>query len=408
MVCTMKKSEISEDFKSVIKNAANKLSGAARREYIGEITIEFLDSNARKAETEFGWGRETVKTGMAELTTGIKCLNSYSARGNKKTEEKMPELADDIRSIVDPKSQADPKFQTSFQYTRITAKAVRQAIIDEKGYTDGELPCENTIGNILKRMGYTLKRIQKTKPLKKIPETDDIFENVNRINHQADENPEALRISIDTKAKVNVGEFSRGGKTREKEPEGALDHDMEPDLKMVPFGVFEPSNDHISIVFGNSNETSDFIADGLDIWWEENKERHSHIKELVINLDNGPHINSHRTQFIKRMIEFADKTGMKIRLVYYPPYHSKYNSIERCWGALERHWNGTLLSSICKVIRWAETMTWNGLHPAVHLVDKVYQKGVKLTKDAMKICEERIERLENLLKWDVTIKSTIW
>lgn len=134
-----------------------------------------------------------------------------------------------------------------------------------------------------------------------------------------------MRISIDTKAKVNIGEFSRGGKTREKEPEGALDHDMEPDAKMVPFGVFEPSNDHILVVFGTSNETSDFIADGLELWWEE-----SHLKELVINLDNGPHINSHRTQFIKRIIEFADKTGLKIRLVYYPPYHSKYNSIERC------------------------------------------------------------------------------
>ncbi len=70
------------------------------------------------------------------------------------------------------------------------------------------------------------------------------------------------------------------------------------------------------------------------------------------------------------------------------------------------HWNGTLLSSIHKVIGWAETMTWNGVHPAVHLVDKVYQKGVKLTKEAMKICEERIERLENLPKWDVTIKPT--
>ena len=104
------------------------------------------------------------------------------------------------------------------------------------------------------------------------------------------------------------------------------------------------------------------------------------------------------------MIEFADKTGLNIRLVYYPPYHSKYNSIERCWEALERHWNGTLLSSICKVIRWAETMAWNGVHPAVHLVDKVYQNGVKFTKEAMKICEERIERLENLPKWDVTIK----
>ena len=72
MFCKMKKSEISEDIKSVIKNAANKLSGAKRREYIGEITIEFMDSNARKAEREFGWGRETVKTGMAELTTGIR------------------------------------------------------------------------------------------------------------------------------------------------------------------------------------------------------------------------------------------------------------------------------------------------------------------------------------------------
>jgi len=90
----------------------------------------------------------------------------------------MPELADDIRSIVDLKSQADPKFQTSFQYTRITAKAVRQALIDENGYTDGELPCKNTIGNILKKMGYNLKRIQKTKPLKKIPITDEIFKNV--------------------------------------------------------------------------------------------------------------------------------------------------------------------------------------------------------------------------------------
>ena len=248
MVCKMKISEIAEDIKSIIKNAANKMSGAKRREYIGEITIKLLDGNARKAEREFGWGRETVKTGMAGLTTGIKCQNNYSARGNKKTEEKMPELADDIRSIVDPKSQADPKFQTSFLFTRITAKAVRQALIDEKGYTDDELPCENTIGDILKRMGYKLKRIQKTKPLKKIPETDEIFENVNVINRQADENPEILRISIDTKAKVNIGEFSRGGKTREKEPEGALDHDMEPDAKMVPFGVFEPSNDHILIV----------------------------------------------------------------------------------------------------------------------------------------------------------------
>ncbi|MCD4844882.1 MAG: hypothetical protein K8R25_10390, partial [Methanosarcinales archaeon] len=74
MVCKMKISEITEDIKSIIKNAANKMSGAKRREYIGKTTIKLLDGNARKAEREFGWGRETVKTGMAELTTGIRCL----------------------------------------------------------------------------------------------------------------------------------------------------------------------------------------------------------------------------------------------------------------------------------------------------------------------------------------------
>lgn len=381
----MKISKISGEVKEIFKKTAKKLSGTTKREYIATITIELLDGNARKAERVFGWGRATVKKGMRELATGIKCIDNYSARGNKKTEEKIPQLVDDIRAIADPKSQA---------------------LIDEKGYTDDELPCENTIGYILNRLGYRLKRIQKTKPLKKIPETDAIFENVNKVNRQADESQETLRISIDTKAKVNIGDFSRNGKTREKEPENALDHDFVPDTQLVPSGIFEPTNDVLTIIFGTSIETSDFIVDCLEQWWEENKERLSHIGELVINLDNGPHINSHRTQFIKRMTEFADNTGLKIRLVYYPPYHSKYNPIERCWGVLELHWNGTLLSSIGKAIEWAGTMTWKGVRPVVHLLDKVYQKGMKLTKEAMKVYEEGIKRLENLPWWDVTIVPT--
>jgi hypothetical protein len=163
----MKNSEIPEYHKSIFKETAKNLHGAERREYIAMITIKLLDGNARKAESVSGWGRATVKKGMRELATGIKCMDNYSLRGNKKTEEKIPQLAVDIRAIVDPKSQADPHFQTTFAYTRITAKAVRQALINEKEYTDDELPCENTIGVILNRLDYRLKRIQKTKPLKK-------------------------------------------------------------------------------------------------------------------------------------------------------------------------------------------------------------------------------------------------
>ena len=87
-----------------------------------------------------------------------------------------------------------------------------------------------------------------------------------------------------------------------------------------------------------SFETSDFIVDCLEQWWDDNKKQYSHIKQLVINLDNGPQNSSHRTQFMKRIIEFADKNNLEIMLAFYPPYNSKYNPIERCWGILENHW----------------------------------------------------------------------
>lgn len=131
---------------------------------------------------------------------------------------------------------------------------------------------------------------------------------------------------------------------------------------------------------------------------------YGHIKELLVNLDNGPNSSGSRTQFIKRMTEFADKTGLKVRLVYYPPYHSKYNPVERCWGRLEEHWNGELLDSVDKVIKWAGTMTWKGVKPVVHLWNRVYRTGVRLTEKEMKPYEQRIKRSDRLPKWDVIIE----
>jgi len=137
-----------------------------------------------------------------------------------------------------------------------------------------------------------------------------------------------LRISIDSKAKVDVGEFSRNGKSRGKQAKKALDHDMFLKKKMVPFGILDVLSGLLTIIFGTSCETSDFIVDCLELWWTQVQDQYSHTEELVINLDNGPGVGSNRTQFIRRMIEFSDQTGLKIHLVYYPPYHSKYNPIE--------------------------------------------------------------------------------
>jgi hypothetical protein len=397
--------ELTEQHVSTIKDAARKLVGDKRRSFQAQVTVNYIGGNARKAEAKFGWCRKTVTLGLNEMRTGITCLGNFSARGNHKTEEKLPQLKADILSLVEPESQTDPKFQSPFQYTRMTAKAVRQSLINKKCWKDQYLPCENTIGNILNRLNYRLRRVQKRKPLKKIKETDAIFENVHKENELSDNREDSLRISIDTKAKVDVGEFSRKGKARGVQAKQALDHDMQPKNKLVPFGILNVLSGLATIIFGTSYETSDFIADCLQQWWDENKEHYCHIRELLINLDNGPDISSCRTQFMKRMVEFANNNSLEIVLVYYPPYHSKYNPIERCWGMLERHWNGALLDSVQTVLEWARTMTWKGVSPVVHLLDKTYEKGVTIAKKAFKKIEEHLNRDELLPKYCVRIQT---
>lgn len=387
----------------IYKETSNTLTGSDRRAFQAKITNEYLGGKPSRAESVFGWGRNTVALGLKESETGYICYVGTHKRGDKKTEEKLPDLEQDIKSVVEPHGQVDPKFKTSLIYTRITSKAVRKALIDYKGYSDEELPTERTISNILNRLGYTLKRVLKTKPQKKVKETDAIFKNVHKINKLADADSETLRISIDSKAKVAIGEFSRGGKSRGKEATKACDHDMNPAAKLVTFGILEVLLGILTTVVGNSAETSDFIVDALQIWWDDRQNVYSHIKCLVINLDNGPSSASCRTQFLKRITMFAEANGLDIHLVYYPPYHSKYNPIERCWGALEKHWNGAVLNSVNTALEWIKTMTWRNNSPIVHFLDKIYKKGVKLAKGEMEKYHDKIYRSTTLPRWNLAI-----
>jgi transposase len=217
--------ELTERQIVTIKDAARKLTGAKRRAFQARVAVDYLQGSARRAERLFGWGRSTVELGLNELRTGLVCLGGFSGRGNKKTEQKRPELERDIRALAEPQSQQDPKFQSPFLYTRMTAAAMRTALIEQKSWTDEELPHVNTVGEILNRLGFKLRRVQKARPLKKVRETDAIFENVERENGVSDARADSLRISIDTKAKLDVGEFSRGGVLRGEQATKALDHD---------------------------------------------------------------------------------------------------------------------------------------------------------------------------------------
>jgi transposase len=132
------------------------------------------------------------------------------------------------------------------------------------------------------------------------------------------------------------------------------------------------------------------------------------IQSLQLKIDNGPESSGIRTQFLKRIVDFADAIKKPIQLLYYPPYHSKYNPIERCWGILERHWNGALLRDVKTLLGWAKSMTWKGLHPIVQLNSNIYEKGVSLSKWEMHDIECRLERNPELPKWDILIKPACW
>ncbi len=250
--------ELTEPMVATIKDAAGKLTGRHKRAFQDKVTLDYLDGSARRAETVLGWGREAVEKGLQQLRglPEVPTITAYhdrgGIRGRRKTEGRLSRLPEKICSLVDPQSQAGPKFQSAFVYTRMTAAS-------------------------------------------------------------------------------------------------AL----------------------LTITFGTSRETSDFVVDCLEQWWDQRRAFYPHVRKLAIHLDCGPQIASNRTQFIKRMVEFADRNNLEIELIYYPPYHSKYNPIERCWGILEMHWNGTLLDTVEKALQWAKSMTWKGTQPGVHFPNGV-------------------------------------
>ena len=188
---------------------------------------------------------------------------------------------------------------------------------------------------------------------------------------------------------------------------------MSPEAILVPFGILELNRGPVAIhqpwiLFGCSKETSDFIADALEQWWNERKSTHAGVRKIQIELDNGPEIGSSRTQFMKRLTEFVDRHQVEIELVYLPPYHSKYNPVERMWGILEQHWNGALLGSIGAVLLWAASMTWRKIHPLVRETGNTYERGVRVSKAAFASVAQRLNRSETLPKWSLTIRPAGW
>jgi transposase len=206
---------------ALIQRGAERLTGHQRRLFQAEVAQELCGGSARRAERRFGWGRATVQLGLHEWRTGVRCLEDFAARGRPRREDQEPQLAQDIRALVEPRTHADPELQSARRYTNLAAREVLELLQSQKGYAAADLPAERTVRKLLNRLGYRLKRLQKAKPLKKPKDTDAIFANVAAARQEAGADPETLEISMDAKAKVAEGDYCRGGKN----PDGRGRHD---------------------------------------------------------------------------------------------------------------------------------------------------------------------------------------
>ncbi len=201
--------KLTSNIKKWIIDSAQKLKGSDLRIFMAQTVQQLGYGGASVAERELHWNRSTIRKGRQEIENGpIK--DKFSDRGRKKSEILLPNLLDDIIKIVDPESQIDPSFNSCRLYTRLTASEVRKRLLS-MGYDDMSLPCTRTINTKLNDLNYNPKKVQKTKPHKKIAETDAIFAQVHKSNEEADKNPKEIRISIDAKAKMNIGNFHEEG-----------------------------------------------------------------------------------------------------------------------------------------------------------------------------------------------------
>lgn len=158
--------QLNRDIIETIRSAAKKLTGYKRREFFAEIAVQYCDGKPRVTEQKFGFSRAAVETGLGEKRSGLRCVDAFQRRGRKKSEEKSPRLVEEIRQLVEPTAQADPKFQTTLAYTRITAEKVREKLL-QVDLVRQDVPCRQTVGTLLNRLGYRLRSVLKTKPQKK-------------------------------------------------------------------------------------------------------------------------------------------------------------------------------------------------------------------------------------------------
>lgn len=330
---------------------------------------------------------------------------SKETRGRKLYEFHHPKIIKDLHEICKFVENADSGMQNDIIYIDYTLSDMKEKLINEYNYLREEAPCEHTISRILKEyFGYKLTKIKKSKVLKKIPETDAIFAHVKlRLLAVELSGDDTIAWSIDDKAKKPLGNFSENGKSYANKK--ANDHDTNYEKVITSFGILNLKTNKTYVYCTDNNSTAEFKVDCIEERLNEELKTNPNIKKLMLFLDNGPENSSARSLWIYKLIETAKKYNITIELVYYPPYHSKYNKIEHYWGVLQRKWSKEIIKTEKKLIEVINHTKWHNIKSEGYFRDKKYEKGIKIDKEILDVLKEKhiSHGSTKLKKWSVII-----
>jgi hypothetical protein len=384
----------------------SSLNEVDARHYVGLWAIESGWGGISKVNKLTGKSMDTIRKGIREIKSGTNIKKEGRLRkkggGRKKIDYKNPAVKEKIEIILEENTAGNP--MSKLKWTNKSTYTIANELKN-----DGQNISEDTVGRMIKQLGYSLQANIKSKESGSSEERDSQFKYINeQVNTFARKNMPV--ISVDTKKKELVGNFKNPGRKWMKKGKAEIvnvyDFEYLAKGKAIPYGIYEVLKNNGFVNVGISHDTSEFAVESISQWWKKiGKKNYQNAKELLICADGGGS-NASRSKLWKFYLQkFANKTGLKITVCHYPPGTSKWNKIEhKMFSFISMNWRGKPLTNYELIINLIEgTTTKKGLKIRAKIDKKTYELGKKiLEKEFEKI---NIKEHKTNQKWNYTLSK---
>ena len=366
-----------------MKRFYDSLSEKDRRRYAGIEALRYGPGGRSYIAKVLGCSRRTVSKGAKEVSHLSKGEVDRRIRrpgaGRKSYQAKWPDIDDQFLHVLRDHTAGDPMDDT-IRWTDLTVRQIVQFLYVDHGIRVSK----SVVRQLLSKHHYRRRKAQKRQTMKAVKHRNEQFETIQRLKeaYEADGNP---MVSMDTKKKEYLGTFYRDGHWYTLEELRAYDHDFPSFAEgiIIPHSLYDLRLNVGYIQLGTSHDTSEFACDSFRQWWYTYGCVHYPHATSILVLCEGGGSNSSRHHIFKQDLQhLVNEIGIEIRIAHYPPYCSKYNPIEhRLFPHLTRACQGVLFTSVEVVKHLMEkTHTQMGLKVFVHVLDKVYETGRKVTE----------------------------